>query len=385
MNPLVGNEIIYYTYINFFIHLNSDELRSYKINGISLNQLLPKDYLCINPMVMIKVFENYSLRKYNTFGIDVKAEKFVKIDDLDELKNFFLKNKPDRYLITGEGSNLLFTEDFAGTIIHPEFRGIRVDNQNEQYVEIIASSGENWDSFVDYCCRRNYAGIENLSLIPGTVGSAPVQNIGAYGVEVKDHIKWVEGLVLDSGETRKIAADDCEFGYRTSVFKEKLKNRFLITSVCFQLLVHPKFVLDYGNVEQVFSQKSRQDILSLRETIIEIRKSKLPEPSEYGNAGSFFKNPVITIQQFSGLREYYPEVPSFPSGGMIKIPAAWLIEKAGWKGVRENDTGTWPLQPLVIVNYGNATGKEIYSFSEKIRKSVEEMFSISLEREVTVL
>jgi UDP-N-acetylmuramate dehydrogenase len=333
----------------------------------------------------MNIFENHPLREYNTFGVNVRADKFVQIDYPEQLKKIFLHHKPEKYLIIGEGSNLLFIDDFKGTIVHPAIKGIQFVKENEPYVEIIASCGENWDSFVDYCCRHNYYGIENLSLIPGTTGSAPVQNIGAYGVEVKDHIKWVEGLDIESGEMKKIMARDCEFGYRTSIFKEKLKNRFLITSVCFQLSLYPEFVLNYGNVDQVFKQKSRQDLLSLRETIIEIRKSKLPDPIEYGNAGSFFKNPVISIHQFSDLNNDYPEMPSYPAGDMIKIPAAWLIEKAGWKDVREKNIGTWPLQPLVIVNYGGASGKDIFEFSEKIRKAVEEKFSIQLEREVTVI
>ncbi|MGC9343143.1 MAG: UDP-N-acetylmuramate dehydrogenase [Bacteroidales bacterium] len=334
---------------------------------------------------MIKTSKNHPLSKLNTFGVDAIAESYVQVDDINELSDFFLSVKPRKYLTIGEGSNLLFADDYKGTIIHPVMKGIKVESMDDQFVNIVANSGENWDSFVEYCCNHNYAGLENLSLIPGSIGSAPVQNIGAYGVEVKDHLNWVEGFDVKSGEIKKIYAAECKFGYRTSIFKEKLKGSFIITSVSFRLLRYPKFVLNYGNVEQVFKKKKKQDLQSLRECIIEIRRSKLPEPEEFGNAGSFFKNPVIPIAEFAKLQEDYPAIPSYPSGEMIKIPAAWLIEKAGWKGVKEKNIGTWPRQPLVIVNYGGAKGIDIFNFSEKIRKAVEEKFKINLEREVTVI
>ena len=335
--------------------------------------------------IIMKVYENYSLKKLNSFGLEVKARKFISLDNMEDLKMVAETEFPMHHLILGEGTNLLFSGDFDGTILHPGMKGIEVLSEDQNHVEIEVCSGENWDSFVDYCCQNNFGGLENLSLIPGAVGSAPVQNIGAYGVEVKDRLIWVKGMHLESGEIMKIHNKDCNFGYRESIFKKELKNRFLITSVAFKLDKHPRFSLDYGNVADEFNKLEKQDIIGLRNCIIRIRESKLPDWKEYGNAGSFFKNPVISVEQFARLNDDYPTIPSYPAGDHIKIPAAWLIEKAGWKGRREKQTGTWPSQPLVIVNYGNAKGKEILEFSEKIRESVQKQFDILLEREVSLI
>lgn len=334
---------------------------------------------------MIKHYTNYPIKQLNTFGIDVKANNYLKLDSLEDIEEYIQKGMPENHLIIGEGSNLLFRDDYRGTIINPDIKGINKVSEDELHVEIEAGCGENWDSFVEYCCENNYAGLENLSLIPGTVGSAPVQNIGAYGVEVQDRILWVEGIHINSGEKRKFYNKECEFGYRTSIFKRELQGKFIISSVLFRLDKKPGFILNYGNLESIFRRKGKEDIKTLRECVIEIRRSKLPDHEETGNAGSFFKNPVLSVDQFSKLRDTYPDIPSYPSGENIKVPAAWLIEKAGWKGVREGQTGTWPKQPLVIVNYGNATGEEVYIFSEKIRKAVKNQFSIDLEREVKVI
>ncbi len=334
---------------------------------------------------MIKHYTNYSIKQLNTFGIDVKADNYLKFESLEAIEDYILKGVPANHLIIGEGSNLLFRGDYRGTIINPDIKGINKVSEDELHVDIEAGCGENWDSFVEFCCEHNYAGLENLSLIPGTVGSAPVQNIGAYGVEVKDRILRVEGINIDSGERRSFSNKECEFGYRTSIFKRELQGKFIISSVLFRLDKIPVFILNYGNLESIFRKKGKEDIKTLRECVIEIRRSKLPDPEETGNAGSFFKNPVLSLEQFSNLRNTYPDIPSYPSGKNIKVPAAWLIEKAGWKGVRERQTGTWPKQPLVIVNYGNATGEEVFIFSEKIRKAVKNQFSINLEREVKVI
>lgn len=344
-----------------------------------------KTYLCVNFPVMIKHYTNYSIKALNTFGIDVNTDNYVKFDSLKDIEKYTQKGVPENYLIIGEGSNLLFRNDYMGTIIHPDIKGISIISENELYLDIETSCGENWDSFVKYCCERNYAGLENLSLIPGTVGSAPVQNIGAYGVEVKDRILWVEGIDIETGEKRKLHNKDCKFGYRTSIFKQELHGKFIISSVVFRLDKKPRFILNYGNLESIFRKKRKEDIKTLRECVIEIRRSKLPDPEETGNAGSFFKNPVLSVERFSDLRNRYPDIPSYPSGENIKVPAAWLIEKSGWKGIREGQTGTWPKQPLVIVNYGSATGEEIFLFSEKIRNAIKEQFSIELEREVKVI
>ncbi len=334
---------------------------------------------------MISRHNNFSLKEFNTFGIEANARNYIYLDSLTDLESYIHEGIPDDHLIIGEGSNLLFRNDYKGTVIHPDIKGIRIINENELYVDIESFCGENWDSFVQYCCEHNYSGIENLSLIPGTVGSAPVQNIGAYGVEAKDRILWVEGIDIETGDKKKLLNKDCKFGYRNSIFKQELRGKFIIFSVAFRLDKNPGFNLNYGNLETIFNSKEKKDLINLRKCIIEIRESKLPDPKETGNAGSFFKNPVVDAENFSALKDQYPDIPSYPSEEKIKIPAAWLIEKAGWKGVRENQTGTWPKQPLVIVNYGNATGDEIYTFSEKIQSAVKDLFQIELEREVKII
>lgn len=344
-------------------------------------------YLCFNNSIMTGLLENYPLKELNTFGFDVKARYFIRFETPGEILTFLDSHQPGdyNYMILGEGSNMVFTADYDGLILQPAISGIDILNEDDLYVEVKAGAGENWDNFVSYCVQHGWSGLENLSLIPGMTGSAPVQNIGAYGVEVRDRIIWVEGVYLDEKKKDRIYAEDCRFGYRNSIFKQELKNRFLITHVCFRLDKHPRFELGYGILEQEFKKKKKHNTASLRETIIEIRSAKLPDPAQIGNAGSFFKNPVLPVKAFGLLQEKYPDLPSYPSGENIKIPAAWLIEKAGWKGVREKDTGTWPRQPLVIVNYGNATGREVFEFSEQIRLSVKKQFDIDLEREVNIV
>ncbi|HYW94856.1 MAG TPA: UDP-N-acetylmuramate dehydrogenase [Bacteroidales bacterium] len=336
---------------------------------------------------MTGILENYSLKELNTFGFDVKTRYFARFASLEEVSEFLNNHRISdyRYMILGEGSNIVFLDDFDGLVLHPVVRGMDVIREDELFADIKVGAGENWDRFVSDTVEQGYSGLENLSLIPGMTGSAPVQNIGAYGVEVKNRILWVEGIYLENNEKGRIFAEDCKFGYRQSIFKQELKNRFLITHVCFRLDKHPRFELGYGILQQEFRKKKRQDPASLRETIIEIRSAKLPDPSKTGNAGSFFKNPVLPVKEFGLLQETYPGIPSYPADDKIKIPAAWLIEKAGWKGVRENDTGTWPNQPLVIVNYGRATGLEVFEFSEQIRTSVKNQFGIDLEREVNIV
>ncbi len=344
-------------------------------------------YLCPNNPVMTVLQENVSLRALNTFGFDIKARYFASFTTSEEILEFLDKYTLTdyRYMILGEGSNILFQDNFDGLILHPLIRGIEIVREDDLFIDIRVGAGENWDSFVEYCVERKYSGLENLSLIPGMVGSAPVQNIGAYGIEIKNRILWVEGVDLVKKEMTRINAEDCRFSYRQSIFKQELKDRFMITDVCFRLDKHPRFELGYGIVAQEFRKKRKKDSKSLRDTIIAIRSAKLPDPAVTGNAGSFFKNPILEVRDFGELREKFPDMPSFPFDDKIKIPAAWLIEKAGWKGVREKDTGTWPNQPLVIVNYGNATGREVFAFSEMIREAVLSLYNIALEREVNVV
>ena len=332
--------------------------------------------------------ENYSLLAHNSFNLEVTAKFFLEVGSQQELVSYIKREDINAipFLVIGEGSNLLFIKDFDGLIIHPAIKGFKIIKETKNEVIINVGAGENWDDFVKYAVNSGLGGIENLSLIPGSVGASPVQNIGAYGVEVKNNIVEVNGVDLADNTVMTLSKDDCAFDYRTSIFKKELKNRFIITSVTFSLSKNPQFELSYGPVRQKFMEKNEQNLDSLRQTIIEIRQTKLPDPKVYGNAGSFFKNPIINIKKFEKLMLENPSLPSYSAGeDQIKIPAAWLIEKAGWKGEREGNTGSFPSQPLVIVNYGGAKGKEVLDFSVKIQKSVNEMFGIDLEREVNVV
>ena len=367
---------------------------------------------------MIQIRQQHSLKHNTTFGVDIVAPLYCEPASISELE-FAVRYAGDRSLghfIIGEGSNLLFTGPFDGLLIRPLLTGIEVVDRSASELLVRAGAGVNWDSLVAYCVQLNWYGTENLSLIPGSVGAAPVQNIGAYGVEAKDIIEYVEVFDTFKMGPEILSNAACEFGYRDSVFKHGEPDRFIVTAVVFRLALGGDLVLGYGNVKEKFLGAPEQNLQTLRETIIAIRQSKLPDPEVTGNAGSFFKNPVIAREQFLQLEKSYeavpgypvgtgypagtgnaagpdnPAVPGYPAGTgnpvgteKIKVPAAWLIEQAGWKGVREGDTGTWPYQPLVIVNYGSATGEEIFNFSEKIRFAVLEKFGIDLEREVTVI
>jgi UDP-N-acetylmuramate dehydrogenase len=289
-------------------------------------------------------------------------------------------------LLLGEGSNILFTDDFQGLVIHPAMKGIDVAEDKGEQVLIRVGAAENWDQWVRHATEQGWYGLENLSLIPGSVGSAPVQNIGAYGVELKDRFAWLEAWDLEKQKKVKLDQKACKFSYRNSLFKNEGRNRYIITHVCFRLNRTPNLVLDYGQVRSAFREANGTSPADLRNLIIHIRKSKLPDPERFGNGGSFFKNPAVDRAIFTCLRVEYPRVPNYPDQeNRVKIPAAWLIEKAGWKNKRIGDVGTWPTQPLVIVNYGGATGKEIYDFSEQIKEEVDRLFGIALEREVQVI
>jgi UDP-N-acetylmuramate dehydrogenase len=334
------------------------------------------------------ITENHSLQYLNTFGLNISAKSFFEPQTSEELF-LFIKDRNlenESFLILGEGSNILFTKNYDGLVIHPSLKGIELIDENDNEVKVKAYSGENWDELVNYTVEKNWGGLENLSLISGSVGACPIQNIGAYGVEAKDRIVKVEGINIPEKSWKTIYNKDCRFSYRNSIFKEELKDRFIITAVTFRLDKNPRYELGYGPVEQEFLKNPQQNLFTLRQSIIRIRESKLPDPKKYGNAGSFFKNPVIKSSLFKNLHQKYPGIPSYPmADGTLKIPAAWFIEKAGWKGTREGDTGSYPTQPLVIVNYGGASGKEILEFSLKIQTSVMKMFGIELQREVNVV
>lgn len=328
---------------------------------------------------------HFPLKTYNTFGIDVLADSFAEVHSVKELQQALAMAETP--LILGSGSNILFTKDYAGMVIRIAIKGIQMLQENEHSVYLEVGAGENWHALVMYCVERNLGGVENLSLIPGTVGAAPVQNIGAYGVELKDVLMSVTGLDLHSHTMRTLTNEECTFGYRSSIFKRELRNRFVITSVILRLQKHPVLHLTYPALAQEL--KAHTSPLTIRDVsnaVCRVRRSKLPDPAELGNAGSFFKNPTIPQEQFLRLREQFPTMPSFPAAsGTVKIPAGWLIEQCKWKGKRLGATGTYPLQALVIVNYGSATGSDILALAQEIQASVRERFDIVLEPEVNIV
>ncbi len=336
---------------------------------------------------MIHIKENHSLKPYNTFGIDVKARYFFRANSLEELRDV-LENHRDcfPFMIIGEGSNILFTRDFNGLIVQPAIMGISILEDDLEHCFVEVGAGENWDDFVRWSVESNLGGIENLSLIPGSTGSSPIQNIGAYGAEVKDVIKSVKYLDLESFETVVMSNPECNFGYRTSIFKTQLKNRMVITSVVFSLSHNPVFNTKYGNLQAEVEKMGGLNLEKVRNAVINIRRSKLPDPGILGNAGSFFKNPVVEAEIANKLKVQNDLLPLFPvSEEEAKIPAGWLIEQCGWKGKRIGSAGVYDKQALVLVNYGNASGAEIYDLAMKISDSVFDRFGIKLETEVNIV
>lgn len=332
--------------------------------------------------------ENISLKKYNTFGLNIKADRLITLRDEKNAARFLERNgeKAGKTLILGSGSNILFTDDFHGTVIHPNMGGITLEESTEDYVIVSAGAGVIWDDLVEITVSRGLGGLENLSYIPGTCGAAAVQNIGAYGCEAKDTITRVRALGMKDGLVREFLNSDCRFGYRDSIFKNELKGQYLITRVCFRLSARPLLNVGYGSLKEETGKMGAHSLENVRKAVINARKTKLPEPSQIGNAGSFFKNPVVSGSMADELKTKYPSMPLFsdPSGKM-KIPAAWLIEKCGWKGKRIGDAGIYENHALVIVNHGKASGKELLDLSEKITRSVHEEFGIIIEREVQVI
>jgi UDP-N-acetylmuramate dehydrogenase len=330
--------------------------------------------------------ENISLASLNSFGIEALARYYTKISSVDELSNLQLEqNLP--LLVLGGGSNILFTRDFSGYVLHNEIRGIEVVHEDEEQVLVRTGAGEVWHEFVEYCIGNGYAGVENLALIPGRNGASPIQNIGAYGVEVKDVFYELEAFHLSEKKLYRFNASECAFGYRDSVFKNRYKGQFMISSVTYRLSKKPSFHTTYGAITQELEKMGVQDlsIRAIGDAVIRIRRSKLPDPAEIGNAGSFFKNPEVSAGQFSLLRSEYPDIVGYPlPGGRIKLAAGWMIERAGWKGYRNGPAGVHDKQALVLVNHGGAKGKEIYDLSEEILVSIREKFGVKLEREVNV-
>jgi len=333
--------------------------------------------------------EDISLKPYNTFGIDVRARFFTEALTEEDVIGLAgnLQDVHLPLLILGGGSNVLFTKDFPGTVLKISTKGILVIKEDEGTVWVKANAGENWDDLVKFCVESGWGGLENLSAIPGNAGTSPVQNIGAYGVEMKDTFCELEAFDLESRGKRIFSKEECGFGYRESIFKLKYKGRFIILNVTFRLKKNPVLCLDYGNIREELNHMKvdHPGIADVREAVCHIRSRKLPDPAVKGNAGSFFKNPVILPQQFENLKQSFPGIVSFPQEGKIKLAAAWLIEQCGWKGKRAGNAGVHSTQPLVLVNHGNATGPEIINLSDEIRQSVYQKFGVMLETEVNVI
>lgn len=339
----------------------------------------------------MKIKENYSLLNLNTFHINASAKYFIEVFSVFEmekaLKENLIKNEP--VLILGGGSNILFTKDFNGLVIKNSIKGFKVVSENDNEIFIEAGAGNLWDELVGHCVNNDYGGIENLTLIPGTVGAAPIQNIGAYGQELKDSFYSLEGILFDNLSTKNFHSDECNFGYRNSIFKNELKNKIAITSVTFKLNKEFYPNLDYAALKEEIKEKniSKISIKEVSETVREIRKRKLPNPNEIGNAGSFFKNPEISSAHFLEIQNKYPALKGFTQeSGMIKISAAWLIEQCGWKGRSIGNAAVHINQPLVLVNFnGNASGTEILHLVDQIKNSVKNIFDITLEEEVNII
>ncbi len=335
----------------------------------------------------INIKHAFSLKPFNTFGIDAKAKYFASFASMNQLQECLAIDETQR-LILGGGSNILFTKDFNGLVLKNELRGIEFVGETDDHVYLKAGAGENWHQFVKYCIQKNLSGVENLSLIPGSVGASPMQNIGAYGVEIKEVFHSLEAFHIHDKTLVTFTLPDCEFGYRESVFKNKFKNQFVITAVTYKLNKRPTFNISYGAIQQELDAMGVKElsIANISAAVIRIRSSKLPDPKEIGNAGSFFKNPEIANDQFAQLKDDFPSIIGYNlNNGNIKLAAGWLIEQCGWKGYRTGDAGCHARQALVLVNYGNAKGDEILKLSADIIKSVQQKFGVTLHREVNIV
>ncbi len=338
---------------------------------------------------MIKRFENYPLKNHHTFGLNVYAKFYYEYsttnDLLEILGDPLLTNHA--CLLLGGGSNLLFLEDFKGLVLHSAILGIEVVEADEKTVVVKVGAGVDWDALVEWSVTNGFGGLENLSWIPGDVGAAPVQNIGAYGVEFKDVFVKAEGVYMHNGQSFSIEKDACAFGYRDSIFKNELKNKVIITRVYIRLDKDPEFLLDYGHVRKAVEKLGAPSLKNVRQAIVDIRSEKLPDPKVFGNAGSFFKNPVVDASVLAAIRARYPDVPFYEMADnqMVKIPAGWLIEKAGWKGQSLGQAAVHQHQALVLINMGQASGREILVLAEKIEADIKHKFNIVLHREVNVV
>ena len=332
----------------------------------------------------MKDYSDYSLLKHNTFGMDVKARRFVEYDSEDELRMLIPTLHGD-VLHIGGGSNLLFRNDYDGTIIHSGIGGISIEDEDTDSVLVRVGAGVVWDEFVEWAVVRGYGGVENLSLIPGEVGASAVQNIGAYGVEAKDVIVLVEAVELQSGQKRCFGTAECDYAYRQSIFKNQLKGKYAVTYVTYRLCKHPSLKLDYGNIRTMLESKENITIADVRKAIIDIRNAKLPDPKVQGNAGSFFMNPIVSREKFLTLQKDYPQMPFYETESGVKIPAGWMIEQCGWKGKSLGRAGVHDKQALVLVNRGGATSDDILRLCEAVCRDVFKRFGINIHPEVNFI
>ncbi|WP_308502539.1 UDP-N-acetylmuramate dehydrogenase [uncultured Alistipes sp.] len=335
---------------------------------------------------MIREFQHISLRDRNSFGVEQQAARLVEFDTPDDLRTLFAAGVPDRWMVLSGGNNVLFTQDYDGLIVTPAARGIKCLSDEGDTVRIRVEAGVEWDDLVEWAVAHDLWGVENLSLIPGKAGAAPVQNIGAYGCEAADTIRRVEMFCVENGSMLTLDAAHCGFGYRESVFKHTLKGRVIITAVEFELSRTPRPRLAYGDVEREVEARGGASLRNIREAICAIRRSKLPDPAVLGNAGSFFKNPVVEASVAAALLERYPAMPHYPApDGRVKLAAGWLIDQAGLKGWREGNVGVHERQALVLVNYGGATGGEVIAFARRVQQRVLDRFGIAIDTEVNIL
>jgi len=337
----------------------------------------------------MEIHTNFSLKNYNTFGIEAKAKEFVSVHSTDELIEILQQHPASKKFILGGGSNMLLTQNIDALVIHLDLKGKKIIDENEDYVWVESQAGENWHEFVLWTIDQNFGGLENLSLIPGNVGTTPIQNIGAYGVEIKDTFVLCEAIHIETQELLVFTNEKCKFGYRESIFKNEIKDEFVITSVVFKLTKrNHKLNTSYGAIEAELEKQhiKNPSLKDVSNAVIAIRQSKLPNPKELGNSGSFFKNPVILKSDFEKIQQKFPEMPHYVvSETEVKVPAGWLIEQAGFKGKRFGDAGIHKNQALVLVNYGNATGQEILEVSKNIQKTILETYGISIEAEVNII
>lgn len=332
--------------------------------------------------------ENFQLKNFNTFGINAIARHFVSFSSVHELYELVNKQIPLPVMVLGGGSNILFTGNFEGLVLKNDIRGIGQVDSDEDHIYVRVGAGESWHRFVMYCVENDWGGVENLSLIPGNTGASPMQNIGAYGVEIKDVFYSLEAFHLQEKKVVSFSARDCEFGYRDSVFKNRCRNQFVILSVTFRLTRRHRFSISYGAITEELERMGVKDlsIRAISQAVINIRTSKLPDPAVIGNAGSFFKNPQVPLEQYEELKQKFPSIVGYKAdAGHMKLAAGWMIEQCGWKGYRKGDAGCHVKQALVLVNYGNASGKEILDLSDEISHSVYRKFGVMLEREVNVV